>query len=103
MRIALYAMNILLVLCQPRSLAVWQKLALLRNRTSQQVKKVISAVTRHFQGLMQQHLTKLAKLSRQTVQTLEVGTIEDLGFERLSRLLSVLGLGFDKLSLTALG
>ncbi|GAM52445.1 hypothetical protein EBME_0908 [bacterium endosymbiont of Mortierella elongata FMR23-6] len=52
---------------------------------------------------MQQHLTKLAKLSRQTVQTLEVGTIEDLGFERLSRLLSVLGLGFDKLSLTALG
>lgn len=52
-------------------------------------------------GLTQQHLAKLAKLSRQTVQTLEVGTIEDLGFERLSRLLSVLGLGFDNLSLTA--
>ncbi|BBO59418.1 helix-turn-helix transcriptional regulator [Mycoavidus sp. B2-EB] len=52
-------------------------------------------------GLTQQHLAKLAKLSRQTVQTLEAGTIKDLGFERLSRLLSVLGLGFDNLSLTA--
>ena len=52
-------------------------------------------------GLTQQHLAKLAQLSRQTVQNLEAGTIEDLGFQRLSRLLSVLGLGFDTLSLTA--
>jgi len=52
-------------------------------------------------GLTQERLAKLAHLSRQTVQKLEAGSIEDLGFQRVSSLLTVLGLSFDKLSLTA--
>jgi transcriptional regulator with XRE-family HTH domain len=52
-------------------------------------------------GLTQQRLAQLASLSRQTVQRLEAGTMSDLGFQRLSRLLGVLGLSFDAPSLTA--
>ncbi|MFM0610216.1 helix-turn-helix domain-containing protein [Paraburkholderia sediminicola] len=52
-------------------------------------------------GLTQERLAKLARLSRQTVQMLEAGTIADLGFERVARLFGVLGLEFDRLSLEA--
>ncbi|KFX63928.1 transcriptional regulator [Burkholderia sp. K24] len=52
-------------------------------------------------GLTQVRLAKLAGLSRQTVQGLEAGTLKDLGFERIGRLLDVLGLSFDTLSLAA--
>lgn len=52
-------------------------------------------------GLTQQRLAKLADLSRQTVQRLEVGTIQDLSFQRLSNLLGVLGLNFGLPSLAA--
>jgi transcriptional regulator with XRE-family HTH domain len=52
-------------------------------------------------GLTQERLAKLAKLSRQTVQRLEAGTIKDLSFGRISNLLTVIGLSFDGLSLTA--
>jgi transcriptional regulator with XRE-family HTH domain len=43
-------------------------------------------------GLTQGKLAKLANLSRQTVQRLEAGTIQDLSFKRVSSLLDVLGL-----------
>jgi transcriptional regulator with XRE-family HTH domain len=46
-------------------------------------------------GLTQERLAKLSNLSRQTVQRLEAGTIEDLGFQRLAKVLGVLGLSFD--------
>ena len=52
-------------------------------------------------GLTQTRLAKLAGLSRQTVQRLEAGTINDLGFQRLVRLLGVLGLSFDPPSIDA--
>ncbi|MFC4484236.1 helix-turn-helix domain-containing protein [Cupriavidus campinensis] len=50
-------------------------------------------------GLTQERLAKLAGLSRETVQRLEAGTLNDLGFQRVARLLSVVGLDFDTLSL----
>lgn len=46
-------------------------------------------------GLTQQRLAKLAGLSRQTVQQLETGTISDLSFGRVIKLLGVLGLNFS--------
>ena len=46
-------------------------------------------------GLTQDRLAKLADLSRQTVQRLEAGTIQDLSFQRVSTLLKVLGLNFE--------
>lgn len=52
-------------------------------------------------GLTQKRLAKLGSLSRQTVQRLEAGTIEDLSFQRVSNLLKVLGLSFDSPSLAA--
>ena len=52
-------------------------------------------------GLTQTRLAKLADLSRQTVQRLEAGTIKDLGFQRLTRVLNVLGLSLDPPSLGA--
>ncbi|TFW09465.1 XRE family transcriptional regulator [Oxalobacteraceae bacterium OM1] len=52
-------------------------------------------------GLTQARLAKLADLSRQTVQRLEAGTIQDLSFQRLAKLLSVLGLSFDAPSTAA--
>ncbi len=52
-------------------------------------------------GLTQIRLAKLAYLSRQTVQRLEAGTIKDLGFQRLTRVLNVLGLSLDAPSLGA--
>lgn len=58
-------------------------------------------VRRKALGLTQVRLAKLALLSRQTVQQLEAGTIEDLGFERVRRLLGVVGLDFGDLSLAA--
>lgn len=64
------------------------------------VGKIIGA-RREAIGLTQKQLAKLARLSRQSVQNLEVGTIKDLSFKRLSRLLAVLGLDFDSPSLTA--
>lgn len=52
-------------------------------------------------GLTQQRLAKLAGLSRQTVQQLEAGTIGDLSFGRLVKLLGVLGLSFSPPSIKA--
>jgi len=52
-------------------------------------------------GLTQVRLARLANLSRQTVQSLETGTLKDLGFERVGRLLDVLGLSFGIPSLAA--
>lgn len=52
-------------------------------------------------GLTQQRLAKLAGLSRQTVQQLEAGTIGDLSFGRLIKLLGVLGLNFAPPSIKA--
>lgn len=46
-------------------------------------------------GLTQERLARLAGLSRRTIQTLESGTLQDLGFERLARILSVLGLSLS--------
>lgn len=45
-------------------------------------------------GLTQLRLAWLAGLSRQTVQQLEAGTITDLSFGRVVKLLGVLGLSF---------
>lgn len=45
-------------------------------------------------GLTQLRLARLAGLSRQTVQQLEAGTITDLSFGRVVKLLGVLGLSF---------
>ncbi|MBY4897678.1 helix-turn-helix domain-containing protein [Cupriavidus sp. AU9028] len=50
-------------------------------------------------GLTQERLARLSQLSRETVQRLEAGTLKDLGFQRVGRLLRVLGLDFDSLSL----
>jgi transcriptional regulator with XRE-family HTH domain len=58
-------------------------------------------VRREAVGLSQTRLAKLADLSRQTVQRLEAGTITDLSFQRLTRLLSILGLNLDTPSLAA--
>jgi transcriptional regulator with XRE-family HTH domain len=52
-------------------------------------------------GLTQDRLARLARLSRQTVQRLEAGTIKDLSFQRVANLLSVLGLDFDLPTLAA--
>jgi transcriptional regulator with XRE-family HTH domain len=52
-------------------------------------------------GLKKHRLAKLARLSRQTVYDLERGTLKDLSFGRLSRLLTVLGFSFDNPSLVA--
>ena len=52
-------------------------------------------------GLSQTRLAKLVDLSRQTVQRLEAGTITDLSFQRVSRILNVLGLNLDTPSLAA--
>jgi transcriptional regulator with XRE-family HTH domain len=58
-------------------------------------------VRREALGLTQTRLAKLADLSRQTVQRLEAGTIKDLGFQRLTRVLNILGLSLDAPSLGA--
>lgn len=52
-------------------------------------------------GLTQDKLARLANLSRQTVQRLEAGTIVDLGYQRVSTLLQVLGLRLEAPSLAA--
>lgn len=46
-------------------------------------------------GISQVQLAKLAGLSRTTVNQLENGVLEDLGYTKLSQLLSILGLTFD--------
>ncbi|MDB5759954.1 MAG: transcriptional regulator [Burkholderia sp.] len=68
--------------------------------TIQMIGKEIHA-RREAVGLSQTHLAKLANLSRQTVQRLEAGTIVDLSFQRLNRILSILGLNLETPSLTA--
>ncbi|WP_118178493.1 helix-turn-helix transcriptional regulator [Paraburkholderia phosphatilytica] len=52
-------------------------------------------------GLTQGRLAKLANLSRQTIHQLEAGTINDLGFDRVMRVLGVLGLSLDRISTAA--
>ncbi|GAB3428119.1 helix-turn-helix domain-containing protein [Massilia solisilvae] len=46
-------------------------------------------------GLSQAQLARLAGLSRTTVNQLESGALEDLGYTKLSQLLGILGLTFD--------
>lgn len=46
-------------------------------------------------GFTQLQLAKLAGLSRTTINQIESGTINDVGFNKLADLLSVLGLSFD--------
>jgi len=46
-------------------------------------------------GISQAQLAKLAGLSRTTVNQLESGALEDLGYTKLNQLLSILGLSFD--------
>jgi transcriptional regulator with XRE-family HTH domain len=46
-------------------------------------------------GISQAQLAKLAGLSRTTVNQLENGALEDLGYTKLSQLLGILGLSFD--------
>jgi transcriptional regulator with XRE-family HTH domain len=46
-------------------------------------------------GMSQAQLAKLAGLSRTTVNQLESGALEDLGYTKLINLLGILGLGFD--------
>lgn len=46
-------------------------------------------------GLNKTQLAKLSKLSRQTIHGLESGSLNDLSFNRLSNLLSILGMNFD--------
>jgi transcriptional regulator with XRE-family HTH domain len=46
-------------------------------------------------GLSQAQLAKLAGLSRTTVNQLESGALEDLGYTKLNHLLGILGLNFD--------
>ena len=46
-------------------------------------------------GLTQSRLAQLSGLSRQTLVGLEAGALSDLGFNRVSQLLSVLGLDLD--------
>src|SRR4051812_45589076 len=55
-------------------------------------------VRRENLGLSQDQLAKLVGLSRQTINGLENGTLEDLGFNRVNRVLHLLGL--DMTSLT---
>lgn len=66
----------------------------------QSLGKAIQA-RRQATGLSQERLARLANLSRQTVHKLEAGTIKDLSFQRISALLSVLGLSFGPPSLAA--
>jgi transcriptional regulator with XRE-family HTH domain len=46
-------------------------------------------------GISQAQLAKLAGLSRTTVNQLESGALQDLGYTKLSQLLGILGLSFD--------
>lgn len=46
-------------------------------------------------GLTQTQLAKLSGLSRTTVNQLESGALKDLGFSKLTQLMSILGLSFD--------
>jgi transcriptional regulator with XRE-family HTH domain len=46
-------------------------------------------------GLSQAQLAKLAGLSRTTVNQLESGALEDLGYTKVNHLLGILGLSFD--------
>jgi len=43
-------------------------------------------------GLTQERLARMAGLSRRTIQSLESGTLDDLGFGRISRITSLLGI-----------
>lgn len=46
-------------------------------------------------GISQAQLAKLTGLSRTTVNQLERGALDDLGFSKLTQLMSILGLTFD--------
>lgn len=46
-------------------------------------------------GISQAQLAKLSSLSRTTVNQLESGALEDLGYTKLNHLLGILGLSFD--------
>ncbi|WLI90745.1 helix-turn-helix domain-containing protein [Massilia sp. R2A-15] len=46
-------------------------------------------------GLLQEHVAKLAGLSRVTINQLENGTLNDLGFSKLINVLDILGVGMS--------
>lgn len=52
-------------------------------------------------GLTQTRLAHLSELSRQTLVGLENGSLSDLGFQRVARVLAVLGLDLDEPSTQA--
>jgi len=52
-------------------------------------------------GLLQSRLARLSSISRQTLAGLEAGALSDLGFNRVSQLLSVLALDLDPPSQSA--
>ena len=53
-------------------------------------------------GLTQEQLAKLSELSRTTINQMENGTLVDLGYAKLSNLLSVLGLDLQAQPATGL-
>lgn len=46
-------------------------------------------------GLLQEHVAKLSGLSRVTINQLENGTLNDLGYSKLKNVLDVLGVGMN--------
>lgn len=46
-------------------------------------------------GISQSQLAKLAGLSRTTVNQLETGALEDLGYTKLNHVMGILGMGFN--------
>lgn len=46
-------------------------------------------------GLLQEHVAKLAGLSRVTINQLENGTLKDLGYTKLKTVMEVLGLNME--------
>lgn len=46
-------------------------------------------------GLTQEQLSRLAQLSRTTINQLENGTLSDLGYSKLAHLLGILGLNLE--------
>ena len=53
-------------------------------------------------GLLQEHVAKLAGLSRVTINQLENGTLNDLGYTKLKAVMDILGLDVEAVQLTGL-
>ena len=53
-------------------------------------------------GLLQEHLARLAGLSRVTINQLENGTLKDLGYTKLKAVMDILGLNMETVRPTGL-